>query len=251
VTVVVSIHDVAPATMPEVRSLLGLAERAGLAVSLLVVPGPWRPPAMGECAWFVDELHHLAARGHEVVVHGWEHRAVEDPDRSIGRVERAAGRLLTRGCAEFAELGPREAAARIRSGLDAVRAAGFDPIGFTPPGWLASPEANGALAAAGYRYTTTRTAVVDLVRGVRHPVPAWSQRVGSPLTGATTSVVERLVVKRLRAGHDVRIALHPADVRVASVAASVERMLAAVLAGTARTYGEFVAERSGGLLVAS
>lgn len=245
-SVIVSIHDVAPATMPEVAVLVGMAERVGLPTSLLVVPGPWRPPVMAEAPWFVDELHRLAGRGHEIVVHGWEHRAVDDPARSVGRFERSAGRVLTRGCAEFAELGDREAAARVRSGLDAVRAIGFDPIGFTPPGWLASPEADRALAAAGYRYTTSRTSVIDLVHGVRHPVPAWSQRVGSPLTAGVAALVERLVGRRLRAGMDVRIPLHPGDARVPAVVASVARLLGSVRPDDSCTYGELVTARARG-----
>ncbi len=82
---VISIHDVAPSTLPACQRLLDLVEGIEATASLLVVAGPWQRPSIADSPHFGPWLRNAEARGHEIVVHGWEHRAVADPAGRIGR----------------------------------------------------------------------------------------------------------------------------------------------------------------------
>ena len=56
--------------------------------------------------------------------------------------------------AEFAALDVDQALPRLRAGQTTLSAAGLPTVGFTPPGWLASPGAVTALRQEGFRYLT-------------------------------------------------------------------------------------------------
>lgn len=239
---VVSIHDVAPATRDECTHLLSLVEQLDARASLLVVPGPWRAPAMCDDVDFIGWLRRAEAAGHEVVAHGWEHRSVDDPTARphIGR--RAAERLLTRGCAEFAALGYDEAARRAEWSLDALRALGFSPTGFVAPGWSLSTAAAEALQSVGVGYTTTRTAVVDYVEPKSIAVPAVCHRPGSSLSMLAARMVVAVVEMRGRERRSIRLALHPDDAHDDRLDRATRRALDALASSPLElmTYGELV-----------
>ncbi|HSM66232.1 MAG TPA: polysaccharide deacetylase family protein [Ilumatobacteraceae bacterium] len=209
---VVSIHDVAPATRDECTHLLSLVERLGARASLLVVPGPWRLPVVGDDVDFIGWLRRAEAAGHEVVAHGWEHRSVHDPTTRHHLGRSAGERLLTRGCAEFAGLGHDEAARRAGWSLDALRTLGFSPVGFVAPGWSLSAAASEALRSVGFGYTTTRTTVVDYLEPKTIPVPAVCHRPRSALSMLAARMVVAVVEMRCRERRSIRLALHPDDV---------------------------------------
>lgn len=239
---VFSIHDVAPATLAPCCRLVELVEGIGARAALLVVPGPWHEPAADADPVFATWLRDAEHRGHEVVVHGWEHRAVGDPEGRVGVVRRVGDRALTRGCAEFAALGREEAFRRAAAGLRVLRLLGTRPVGFTPPGWLASPAALEGLRDVGFAYTTSRTAVIELPSGRRHEIPAYCQRPASPLARPSARLVESIVANRAVLRRSVRVALHPGDVGERRLLTSTERMIAAVGASRLEvlTYGELV-----------
>lgn len=246
---VVSIHDVAPATLDESKHLLGLVEQIGARSSLLVVPGPWRDPVLDDDPEFVAWLHDAEARGHEVVAHGWEHRGVDDPatQRHVGK--RLAERILTRGCAEFSALGRDEAIRRGRRSLATLEAFGFSPTGFVAPGWSLSAAATDALCSIGVGYTTTRTAVVDFVEPKSIAIPAVCHRPGSAVSMFAARMVVAVVEMRCRDRRSIRLALHPDDVHDDRLDRATHRALDALAACplVLMTYAELVeACRSGG-----
>jgi predicted deacetylase len=156
--------------------------------------------------------------------------------------------VAARGCAEFWSLDAREAKRRIDLGRDVLHRAGFAPVGFTPPGWLASTPTVEVLADLGYCYTTTRSTVVDIHRGATHRVPALSQRPGGAGEALGRTVVDGWARRLVRRGASARLALHPLDLDnpalVASNLAVVDRFLEA--GAKARTYEQFVtAHRTG------
>ncbi len=239
---IVSIHDVAPATRDECTHLLSLVEDLGARASLLVVPGPWRHPVIGDDDDFVGWLRRAEVAGHEVVAHGWEHRSVIDPTWRPHLGRRAAERLLTRGCAEFAALGCDEAARRAEWSLDALRALGFSPTGFVAPGWSLSAAAAEALRSVGVGYTTTRTAVVDHLEPKSIAVPAVCHRPGSSLSMLAARMVVAVVEMRCRDRRSIRLALHPDDAHDDRLDRATRRALDALASSPLElmTYGQLV-----------
>jgi predicted deacetylase len=240
---IVSIHDVAPATLDESRHLLALVEQLGARSSLLVVPGPWRDPVVDDAPEFVAWLHDAAARGHEVVAHGWEHRRVDDAAARPHVGRRLAERILTRGCAEFSALGHEEATRRGRRSVATLEALGFSPTGFVAPGWSMSAAATDALRSIGVGYTTTRTAVIDFVEPKSITVPAVCHRPGSAVSMLAARMVVAVVEMRCRERRSIRLALHPDDVHDDRLDRATRRALDALAASPLdlMTYGALVA----------
>ena len=237
-SLIVSIHDVAPSTACAARAWIDELERRHVPATLLVVPGPWEGPPLRVDRELVAWLHQRRARGDEIAQHGWTHRRVA----GAPAWRRAVASVAVRGCAEFWSLDTREAKRRIDLGREVLHRAGFAPVGFTPPGWLASTPTVEVLADLGYRYTTTRGAVVDLERGATHRVPALSQRPGGAGEALGRSVVDGWARRLVRRGASARLALHPLDLDnpalVASNLAVIDRFLEA--GAKARTYEQFV-----------
>jgi len=239
---VISIHDVAPATRGECEALIADAERIGARTSLLVVPGPWKYPAATEDPGFARWLADLERRGHEIVAHGWEHRAVADDDGQVGLGHRVADRILTRGCAEFGNLGRAEAKRRAQRSLDALRELGAEPTGFVAPGWSMSPAAAAAVCEVGFAYTTTRLEIVDLRSRRSIPTPAVCHRPGSPLAMLGARMLVAITERRAAEHRPVRLALHPADMHDERLVVATNRAITALAASRLEigTYAEVI-----------
>lgn len=236
---VVSVHDVAPASFGPSLGWVGELDRLGVPSTLLVIPGPWQGEVLRPGTAFAAWLRAARANGHEIAQHGWSHAAVTG---DAGTLRRWSGRVMARGCEEFWSLGVDEAAARLVKGRTALDLAGFPVAGFTPPGWLASPAATEAMAAVGFRYTTTHTAVHDLQAQCRHRAIAFCHRPGGRWEGAGAELMAAAARHLPARGHSVRIALHPEEfVRPHLRRASLDAIQAALAAGAQPvTYLEVV-----------
>jgi len=144
---VVSIHDVAPATAEETRQWCRDVDSLGIPTSLLVIPGPWRGSSLADEPSYGDVLRERVAAGDDLVLHGWVHRA--GPEGS--RLRRTVCQAVARGAAEFGALDEAQATERLEAGRAVLAGLGLTVDGFTPPGWLASRAADRALARAGFR----------------------------------------------------------------------------------------------------
>lgn len=240
---VVSVHDVAPATAEETRRWCADADALGVPVSLLVIPGPWRGASLADEPGYAEVLRDRAARGDELVMHGWSHLA--GPEGTASR--RLLGRLVARGAAEFAALDEVQAADRLLSGREVLRELGLTTRGFTPPGWLASAAANRALAQVGFRYTTSHFGVLDLRSGRLRRGFALSHRPGGAGERLGAAFLQRWARWSARRGGLVRIALHPDDLARPGLRDATLRGIEAVLAagGRAVTYSDVVPETAG------
>ncbi|WP_432993277.1 DUF2334 domain-containing protein [Dactylosporangium sp. CA-233914] len=234
-------HDVAPATAGETARWCADADSLGIPVSLLVIPGPWRGQALAEHPDYAEVLRARAAQGDELVLHGWCHQAGPE-----GRaLRRAVGRAVARGAAEFAALDERQAADRLGSARSVLDRLGLRTTGFTPPGWLASPAAERALAGAGFRYTTDHFGVKNL-----HATGSTRARRGFALSHRPGGTGERLGAAVVRAGAAwaarrrglVRVALHPDDLHRPGLRDDTLRAIEGALKAGARatTYGAVV-----------
>src|SRR5258707_607041 len=120
-TLVVSVHDIAPATATETQRWLADLDGLGVPASLLVIPGPWRGAELADAPELARDLAARAARGDEIVLHGWTHTA--GPGGARGR--RLIGRVVARGAAEFGALDTAQAIERLTYGRAALSAAGL------------------------------------------------------------------------------------------------------------------------------
>ena len=204
-TVVVSIHDVHPTTSERSLELLAMVRRRGIRATLLVVPGPWRGRSLADDPALIDQLSIAAADGYELALHGWRHQ----PNTPSMRNTR--NRVLARGCAEFCDLDHATAGDLIARGIDEMERHGWSPVGFTPPGWLASDAAVDALFEAGFAYTTSHLTVTDLWHDRELRIPAICQRPDSGLAGVGGWLTRHVLVRRVVQGRPIRLALHPAD----------------------------------------
>jgi uncharacterized protein len=228
---VVSIHDVAPATAEETRQWCRDVDSLGIPTSLLVIPGPWRGSSLADEPSYGDVLRERVAAGDDLVLHGWVHRA--GPEGS--RLRRTVCQAVARGAAEFGALDEAQATERLEAGRAVLAGLGLTVDGFTPPGWLASRAADRALARAGFRYTTSHFGLHDLRTGRLRRGFALSHRPGGGMTerlgAATVSYGARWGAKR---GGLVRIALHPDDRHRPGLRDTTMRAIESALAAGAR-----------------
>ncbi len=239
---VVSVHDVAPATVAASRHWVAELDARGVRATLLVVPGPWRNPPLLADPELIEWLRGCAGRGHETSLHGFDHRGVAGG----ARWRQAVNLIAARGCGEFGALDEEAARIRLRLGLAVLDEAGIETTGFTPPGWLSSPGTRRALRSLGFRYLTSHLAVHDLAHGTAVRMPALSHRPGGAGERFGSRLMTTAARRWARTGRPFRIALHPADLerpalREAALAAIEEALAAGALA---TTYDALV--RSGG-----
>ncbi|MCX4098663.1 DUF2334 domain-containing protein [Nocardia sp. alder85J] len=227
---VVSIHDVAPATDAETARWCADADSFGIPVSLLVIPGPWRGSRLAEAPEYGMFLRERRAHGDEIMLHGWEHRAPGEG----APLRRAVARAVARGAAEFAALEPEGADDRLRRAIAVMDEMGLATTGFTPPGWLASPAAEQALARAGFSHTTDHFGLLDLRTGQRWRGFALSQRPGGAGERTAARLMQALAQRSARRGGLVRIALHPDDLHRPGLRTAALRAIEGALAAGAR-----------------
>lgn len=206
---VVSLHDVAPRTMPLVRRALQALDALGIRRrSLLVIPaehcGPGIDAAPGCARWLAD----CAAAGDEIVQHGLHHRG---GDGALDWRGRWLDQLLVRGAGEFLALDAAVARRRLVEGRERLESAGLAAAGFIAPGWMYNPAAVEALAAEGFRYYATHLRLRDLATGRDHWSFGLSNRpgaLGPDLVGRAVNEVLCLAERPLPL---LRVAVHPAD----------------------------------------
>jgi predicted deacetylase len=237
----VSIHDVSPAFEAEIREAIAACAQVGATPALLVVPdfhGKWsleRYPA------FAERLRGLQAAGHEIYLHGYYHLAGAaslagdgGDDGKPGRLAREiAQRVVSAGEAEFSDVSRAEALARLDAGERVLGAVGLKIDGFVAPAWSMPAWLLPMLAARGVRYTEDRVRVYDPARGSsrvslvlnfasRTPARLWSSVGFVRAAGPARRVLP------------TRIAIHPGDMRSATLRREVSRVLS-------RSRGRFVA----------
>jgi len=219
----VSIHDVSPAFAGEVEDALAACAREGATAALLVVPdfhGRW---PLDRHPRFVDRLRELAAAGHEIYLHGYEHRA---SGRGRGLRSAFAQRVASGGEAELADLDRDEGERRIDAGAAMFAELGLRAAGFVAPAWQMARWVLPALAARGYRYAEDHFRVYDPVahRARASLVLNFASRTPARLWSSALFV---RAARPLRRVLPTRIALHPGDMRSAVLRREVASVLRA------------------------
>ena len=221
-TLLVSIHDVAPPNLAAVRRLWQLCRDAGVVPALLVVPDWHGSAPIEHDADFLMWLRGAVTEGAELLLHGERHDETGRP-RALTDELRAAGKTAREG--ECLTLDAPELEALVARGLGRLRALGFSATGFVPPAWLMRADARPGIYAAGVTFTEDEGAIY-LASGRRIPTPAlrWSTRTA--FRAQASVLVSEWRWRSQRRTPVMRIALHPADLSHPAVARSVEQALA-------------------------
>lgn len=236
----VSLHDVAPATLPDCRNTLAFLDSLRIGpVALLVVPDYHGLGRVDRDDRFCEFLRARTRRGDEVVLHGYVHQDSGGLPHGLG--ERLERRVYSDGEGEFARLGTNVARARLLRGLAVLRAAGWRPSGFVAPAWLMSPGTRVALEGLPLRYFATRNDVCLLGGERRIAAPSlvvstrrlWRRTLSVPWNHA---VLDRHLNQPV-----IRAALHPRDVQYGSIESLWRRLLGRVLEREIVTEGQLVA----------
>jgi predicted deacetylase len=235
-----SIHDVSPRTEVAVDVLLNaLARHVGQRLAMLVVPDHWNEAPIAGNRAFQARLRGWADAGIEMFLHGWCH--CDDRQATL------AARHMTAGEGEFSSLDAAEAAARIARGRAVVEDAIGRPVaGFIAPAWLYSPGTHAALAAhrlplAEDHMKLWQPGGATLARG---PVITWASR--SRLRIASSLAVAALGRQVLALLPVVRVAVHPGDVGVPAIMASIDATLARLVTShTPSRYADLLPQSPG------
>jgi hypothetical protein len=197
-------------------------------MGLTVVPLDEGTAAIGEDPGLVALLREQLARGAEVVLHGYTHRAV---GRIHGTtIQRLRAALFAGSTAEFLSLSRDEAATRVRAGVAALEALGVRPLGFCPPAWLADDRLPSVLRECGLRYFLTIGALHDLERRRRRTIPALGY-MGADVTQERLVAAERRLLMALHSRLPVvRVFLHPQGARRSRACSAALRTLERLLA---------------------
>lgn len=209
-TLIVSIHDVAPATRPRVEQMLSELADAGVAqCSLLVVPNYHRHgESLGEPD-FVQWLRGLQSEKHEIVVHGFYHQRARRLGESI--IARLITRIYTADEGEFFDLGYEEASGLLSRARDQFAEHDFHPVGFIAPAWLLSAGAARAARDLGYHYTTTLQTVRDLASGMEYHSQSLVYSVRRKWRSAMSLLWNWTLFHCLTTNPLLRLSLHPAE----------------------------------------
>jgi predicted deacetylase len=227
----VSLHDVSPAFAVEVEMALALAAEHGARPALLVVPNYHEQWPLLDHPAFVDRLQDLAEKGHETYLHGLFHKSrpkISADLAASGLATRALWYFAQHGAsdheAEFRDLTPDEAAARLCEGERTLAIAGLPIHGFVPPAWSMPRWLLSMLGERGYRFCEDHLRVYD-PQGRRSRVSA----VLNYATRTPARLVSTLAYCRaalpLSTFLPTRIAIHPADMRFDLVRREIARLL--------------------------
>jgi len=221
VTLLASIHDVAPPNLLAVKRLWQLCREVGVVPALLVVPDWHGSAPIEHDAEFMAWLRGAVADGAEIILHGERHDEVGRP-RALGDAVRAVGRTAREG--ECLTLDAPGLEALVARGLARLRALGLSALGFVPPAWLMRADARPGIFAAGLSFTEDERAIyLATGRRVASPALRWSTRTAVRARASVSVAGWRWRVQR--SAPVMRIALHPGDLNHPAVARSAVRAL--------------------------
>ena len=240
---IVSVHDVAPATRAAAERIIAeLSHHQVPVCSLLVVPNYHHRGSSMDDRDFVRWLQDLEAQGHEVVIHGYFH---ERPRRDGERIrEKFLTRFYTNDEGEFYDLDYDEALRRITRARDDFGKAGLRPRGFVAPAWLLGSAAERAAVAAEMEYTTRLTGVRDLRFGDNFHARTLTYSVRNGWRRVASLVWNGALARQLAGARLARVSIHPSDMDHPEIWQQILRLTDRLIGDRmATTYSDWIAER--------
>lgn len=202
----VSIHDVTPATLPDVLTTIAFLESRGIApISLLVVPGKaWNAEQIGN-------LKQLQQKGYLLAGHGWAHHV----ERIAGFRHTLHAALFSRHVAEHLALDSRRIAALITRCYDWFGAMGLDPPAlYVPPAWAMGTISKTQLRTLPFRYFEYFSGVYDGKRNKLHRLPLVGYEADKQWRVAPLRLWNAANLVLARRTGLLRIAIHPRDLHL-------------------------------------
>ncbi|MGI9086175.1 MAG: DUF2334 domain-containing protein [Chthoniobacterales bacterium] len=240
---VVSVHDVAPATRAASERIVDELARHGVrCTSLLVVPNYHHRGESMQNREFVRWLRELESAGHEIVLHGYYHQRPRRAHESL------RAKLITRSYTsdegEFYDLGYDDALRRITRARGEFVGAGLKPRGFIAPAWLLSAEGERAAAAAEMEYTTRLTSVRDLRTEKSFPSRSLVYSVRNSWRRGASLAWNAALARVLTKSPLLRVGLHPPDLEHAEIWQQITRLIDRLVETRApTTYRDWIAEQ--------
>ena len=240
---IVSVHDVAPATQSTVAEIVReLSVHHVPVCSLLVVPNYHHRGSFSEDRAFVRWLQDLESHGHEVVIHGYFHQRPRHDGENLP--EKFFTRLYTRDEGEFYDLDYDESLRRITRAREEFVRAGLTPRGFIAPAWLLGPAAERAAVEAQMEYTTRLTTVRDLRSGDNFSARTLVYSVRSGWRRAASLAWNALLARQLAGAPLARVSIHPTDREYREIWRQVLRFTDRLVEDrTVTTYRDWIAEK--------
>lgn len=202
----VSIHDVTPDTLPQVRALMGRLESKGLLpVTLLVVPGAgWNDGDL-------EQLRALVSRGGELAGHGWSHRA----PYIRGWKHRLHSALISRDAAEHLAL-DRQGIRRLMLDCHAwfVRNGLPEPALYVPPAWALGALSPEELQTLPYRHLETLTGVYCRDRNEFRRLPMTGYEADTRLRALSVRLWNAANLAWAGKRRPLRLGIHPHDLQL-------------------------------------
>lgn len=237
---VVSIHDVSPLTVRTTEWILADLKKAGCATtSLLVIPDHHGKGRISADAAFSKWLGERVSEGHEAVLHGWCH--LREKRSADGFFKKLVTQSYTAGEGEFFDLTESEARQSLEAGISEFHSCGFRATGFIAPAWLLGADAERAVRALGFEYTTRIATVGDFKMGRVHHARSLVWSVRAAWRRACSLAWNRLLATALRDAPLLRIGIHPPDWEHAAIREQILHITSKALAGRrAMTYQQWL-----------
>ena len=244
-SLIVSIHDLSTVTRGAVERMLEDLANVGVPVtSLLVIPDHHHKGRIDADPAFCAMLRGAVARGNEAVLHGYYH--LRPAREGEGMATRLITRSYTAGEGEFYDLDRTEALGLLRKGKEALGNCGVPFTGFIAPAWLLGEEAEEAVFAEGFCYTTRVDSVIDCRETSRYPARSMVYSVRTAWRRGVSLLWNEALFHRLKNAPLLRIGLHPPDWEHEAIRRhALARVGRAARERRVTTYGRWVAEQGG------
>ena len=226
-SLLISIHDVSPLTLSECEQAVALLAELGIgasALTVLAIPNHEGRAPLDAHPPTIEFLRDLEEGGACPVMHGLTHRM-------SGRAWTPPGffraHLFARGQGEFHASDTAEAHRMLDEGAAILRRAGLERASrsFVPPAWLLSPAARAVVAERGFDFYERFNGIIHHGNRYARRVIGWGSL--SAIEAFATSIYADL--QSATSNVDVRVAIHPADMRRPRQKRAIGRAVARLL----------------------
>jgi predicted deacetylase len=239
----VSLHDVSPLTVDACAAAIAMLRELGIgadALTVFAIPHHEGMTTIDAHAPTVAFLRGLADSGACLAMHGLTHRM---PGRAWSPTGIVLAHVFARGQGELYKSDAADAQRRLDEGAALLRRAGLEDAtrAFVPPAWQLSRAAREVVERAGFEFYEVFGGIVPGA-GRRAAPPRARRLIGwgslNPIEATATAIWA--TAQSLRPLADLRLAIHPADMRrpgqVRAVRRVLERLLPRMRALSYRAY---------------